>query len=760
MRGREGTAARSDGPRGDGPHAVCQGGGECGYTLGAMRRPSTRICSPLLALALCLGCKPTKDPLAPTDNTTDGTTGGQGGGQTMAPLAKVTRAVELFSPRTLVVVESAGPARVAEILGRDQLVARFPDEHRDLVEGMVREIGIDALDPKALASIGVDIEGRIGVAVLSAKPFTWAFYWSVSDPGKFRKHVVDRLRAKGQEVSTVPMSGAELLRVDGMRAGLVLRGPVAVFVGQDGEVKGDPALEVATADPYASLANDRGYRKATGGVAPGDGSIFANVGLLWALARPEEGELPPPVSNWAKDELEQAKARGDSKERIAELEAQAREMDASEKRWADRRKAERELGEWIIGRTGLSMWSGMAKPGGIFAVGKLEIDPESGPSKLMRNRAGAPALAKALARDPAIMITGALEPGEVTGFLDLALRSQGASWNEAIDEVKKTVGVDLETEVRPLFTGAGGFAATIDGEFTGDRKIDRKLPGLAIDLEVADATKARAMLDKVAVSLEAERVKRKDKTFALRRDKRGGWVMDFPEWRPLYVSVAGHHLVASSDPDLAGRIATGKEGPGGRKRASALAAASLPGSAFSGLLDVAAFGMFTMVGTSEFAFAETMVAESPDDAKVPKSKAHKAKLAELAKAQTTLNAERAVHQLEENKAIIAMFEPWGALAGSITEDGSGLLARGGLFLEQNNGLSGALLDSLVAFKAMQTRRDTPPTHSTFAEVDRLRAEAEEIRRRDVDAWRVKHNKGKPHSVPIPEVGVAQPEPMR
>lgn len=709
-----------------------------------MRLPSPRISALLFALALA--CKPSNG-LSTDPTSNDGKTPTGRGGDKVEPLAPVTRAVELFSPRTLLVAETAGPARIAEILGRDALVARFPEEHREIIEDIVREVGIDALDPKALASVGVDVNGRIGVAVLSAKPLTFAFYWSMSDPGKFRRFVVDRLRAKGQDVATVPMSGAELVRVDGMRAGLVLRGSVAVFVGQDGEVKGDPALEVATANPHASLANDRGYRKATGGVAPGDGSLFANVGLLWALSRPDEEGPPPAVSNWARDELAQAKARGETKERIAELEKQAADMDESEKHWAARRKAERDLAEWFLGRTGLTMWAGSAKPGGIVVEGKLEIDPEAGPSKLARNRAGAPVLAKALARDPAIMITGALEPGEVVGFLDLALQAQGASWAQAIAETKEKFGVDLETEVRPLFTGAGGFAGTIDGVFTGDSKADRKLPGIAVDLEVSDAAKAKALLDKLATNVEAERKKRKEKDFSIRRDKRGGWVIDIVEWRPLYVSVAGHHFVASSDPDLAGRIASGAEGSGGSKRASALAAASLPGSAFSAMLDVSAFGMFTMVGT-RMSF-ESAMAEDFESAKVPKSKAHKAKLAQLDKANKKLEAERLALQADENKAMLAIFEPWGAFAGSITEESTGMLARGGLFLSKNNGIAGALLESLVAVKAISARRDALPPEKSFADVQRLREEADQIRRRDIDAWNAKHNKGK--SVAVPEV---------
>jgi hypothetical protein len=721
-----------------------------------MRRPSSRVTAPLLALALALpmsaGCRTQAGALAPDAPATGGTTGG-GKGPAMEPLAPVTRAVELFSARTLVVVESAGPARVAEVLGRDALVARFPDEHREIVAETVRELGVDALDPKALAAIGVDTNGRMGVAVLSAKPFTWAFYWSVTDAGKFRKHVVDRLRAGGQDVATVPMAGAELVRIDGMRTGLVLRGSIAVLVGQDGEVKGDPALEIATADPYNSLASDRGYRKATGGVAPGDGSVFANVGLLWSLMRPEgEEAAPQPASNWARDELAQAKARGDSKERIAELEQQARDVDLAEKGWADRRRAEQELAEWFLGRMGLMMWSGMAKPGGLVAVGKLEIDPDAGPSKVLRNRAGTPVLAKALARDPAVLVTGAMEPGELLGIFELLLRADGTSWTEAVAEVKKIAGVDLDAEVRPLFTGAAGFAATIDGTFTGTAA-DGKLLGIAIDLEVSDATKARALLDKVATNAEAERKKKKDTSFSLRRDKRGGWIIDIREWRPVFVSIAGHHLVASTDAELGDRIARGVEGPGPRTRGSALAAASLQGSAFSAMLDIGALGLVTMVRAVDFDFSSASV-ESPEDAKVPKSKAYKAKLAEVDKAQKAFNDRRAAVRVEEIKATAAVFEPWGALAGSVTEDPSGMVVRGGLFLARNEGVAGALLDCLVAVKAMTSRRDNGPAMGGFEELQQLQNEAAEIRRKDIEAWHKKRGT-KPTSVAIPEVQPAE-----
>ncbi len=698
-----------------------------------------------IALSLTLGCKPDRGPVAPDGG---GTNAGVGGGDAMTPLAPIKRAVDILPPDTLMVMDVAGPTRLAEIVGRDALVKQFPKEYGDLVREMSREAGADLLDPKELTRLGVDTGGRMGVAIIGVQPFVLGFYWTVSDAARFRQYVVDQLARQNKAVVSVPMSGAELLRIDGTRAAIVLRGPVAMFVIQDGgESKGDPALRIATADPNLALGNDKHYRKATGALAPADWSTYIDVGTLWALASDEKKEEV--ASNWARDELAKARKEGAAPERIAELERQAAEMDEHERTWKKRRDAEKALIEKLIGSAGRSVWSVSAKPGGLVGEGQLELGADSIPMKTVRNHPSSPALPKALSGRPVVLMTAATDPAELVSTFDLFLQSEGASWAEATTEVKKELGLDLDGELRPLLTGTAGFAATFDGKLTGTEK-DREKIGMAIDVELADAAKASALLDRVGKRVGEELKKKKSKEFTIRKDKGGAWVLTFPKWRAVYVSVAGHHLVASTDAGLAKRLAEGKPGDANEHtQSSALAAASLSGAAFGGLVDAELFGWLMFGFSSGFPMSASAMA--PGEEQVPQSKQYKAKLREVEKARANVEKAQQAEQAQQAQAFLGVTAPWGAFAGNVTEQSTGMLARGGLFVRSKGGIAGAIMESLLAVKALSDRQPTPDLTNAFDELQRKDQELSAIRQRDVDAWRAKHpDKTMVPVAPVPE----------
>jgi len=688
-----------------------------------------------IAVSLMLSCKPGRGPVAPDGG---GGSGGAltGGGDAMTPLAPITRAVEVLPPDTLMVMDIAGPARLAEIIGRDALVKQFPKEHAEIVGELSRGAGADLLDPKELTRIGVDTGGRMGVAIIGVDPFVVGFYWTLSDPGRFRQFAVESIKRQGLEIVSVPMSGAEVLRLDGQKVGLVLRGPLAMFVLQDGGgPKGDPALRIATADPNLALGNDKKYRKATGGLAPADWTTYIDVGRLWQLAGEKDAKTES--SNWARDELAKARKESATPERIAELERQAAEMDEFERTWKKRRDAQKALIEKLIGSAGRSVWSVSAKPGGLVGEGQLELGAEAIPMKAVRNHPGSPALPKALSGRPIVMLTAASDPAELIGLLDLFLQTEGASWAEANTELKKEIGLDLDAELRPLLTGTAGIAVTLDGKLTGTDK-DRNSIGMALDVELADAAKATALLERIGTRAIAELKKRKSKEFTLRKDKGGAWVMTFPKWRTVHVSVAGHHLVASTDPGLAKRLGGGTAGDvGEHTQSSALAAASLSGAAFGGLVDAELFGML-MFGFSSSDFPMSFSVEAPGDEKVPKSKQYKAKLREVDKARAQVDKARLAQQEKTSEGFRAVSAPWGAFAGNVTKQSTGMLVRGGLFVRSKGGIAGAIMESMIAVKALSDRKPDEEMSQAFDELGRKDSELQEIRRKDIDAWRAKH----------------------
>ncbi|MBL8942575.1 MAG: hypothetical protein JNK45_05480 [Myxococcales bacterium] len=708
-----------------------------------LRRPTAL----LAALLLTMSCKPGGAPVAPDGGgaATDGA--GVGGGDLMAPLAPITRAAELLPANTMMLMDVAGPTRIAEILGRDALVQQFPKEYGEIVREMTKETGVDLLDPKELTGIGVDVKGRMGVAVIGVQPFTVGLYWSLSDAGRFRQFAVEMLRRQQKEIISVPMSGAELLRLDGMRAALILRGPLAMVVVRDGpEAKDDLALKIATSDPNLSLANDRAFRKATGALAPADWTTYLDAGAMWSRVRSAEEEKPE-SGNWAREELKTAKANGATPERIAELEQQAKDIDASEKQWADRRKAERDLVEKIVGESGHMVWTVSSKPGGLVGEGQLELGADGMVMKVLRNHPGTPALPKALSGRPIAMFTGATDVPELIALTDLFLRTEGTSWAELGAEVKKDFELDVDADLKPLLTGTGGAAVTLDGKLTTLGPDLAKQIGMAIDVELADAAKATALLDRVGKRMVAEIRRRKSTDVAVKRDaKSGAWIVSVAKWRNVYVQVAGHHLVVSTDPALAKRITSGAAGDAaGQTPSAALAAASLPDAAFGGLLDMELLMLVTM-GRSSFDGPFSAMAEDSESAKVPKSKAYKAKQRELDRARADLKKARDAQAEKEATAMASAFSPWGAIGGNVTEQAQGLLARGGLFVRSKGGIAGALLESLTAVKAMEERRSSDAFMAELDRVQRLETELANIRAADVAAWRAKH--GGPKVEPI------------
>jgi hypothetical protein len=709
-----------------------------------LRRPTALLGA---ALLLTMSCKPAAGPVAPDGGGTTGGGAGVGGGDLMAPLAPVTRAAELLPANTMMLMDVAGPTRIAEIVGRDALVKQFPKEYRDMARELTRDAGVDLLDPAELTGIGVDVKGRMGVAVIGVQPFTVALYWSVSDAGRFRQFAVEMLRRQQKEVISVPMSGAELLRLDGMRTAMVLRGPLAMIVVRDGpEAQDDLALKIATADPNLSLANDRAFRKATGALAPADWTTYLDAGAMWSRVRAAD-EKPPEAPNWAREELKTARANGATPERIAELEQQAKDIDASEKQWADRRRAERDLVEKVVGESGHMVWTISSKPGGLVGEGQLELGAEGLVMKVLRNHAGTPVLPKALSGRPIAMFTGAMDVPELIGLADLFLRTEGTSWAELGADVKKNLEVDVDAELKPLLTGTGGAAVTLDGKLSSLGSDVAKQIGMAIDLELADAAKARALLDRVGKRMIAEIRRQKSTDVAVKRDaKSGAWVVSITKWRNVYVQVAGDHLVVSSDPDLAKRITSGAPGgAAGQTPSAALAAASLPGAAFGGLLDMELLMLVTM-GRASFESSVSVMAEDSESEKVPKSKAYKAKLREVERARADLKKARDAQSEKEATAMASAFSPWGAIGGNVTEQTQGLLARGGLFVRSKGGIAGALLESLTAVKAMSERNSSDALMREFDRVQQLEAQLAEIRAADVAAWRAKH--GGPKVEPI------------
>ena len=197
-------------------------------------------------------------------------------------------------------------------------------------------------------------------------------------------------------------------------------------------------------------------------------------------------------------------------------------------------------------------------------------------------------------------------------------------------------------------------------------------------------------------------------------------------------------------------MATGTAGTTATSSPSAaLAAASLPGAAFGGLVDIELVSLFGFGLRSKFAAAS--ISRDDETAKVPQSKAYKAKLRELERAQAEVTRLQDLENAAEVAAWTDAVAPWGAFAGNVTEQGPGMLVRGGLFVRAKGGFAGALFSSLVAVKALSERRPAEALSNAFETVQKRSEELAEIRSRDVAAWRARHPGDKGSSAIVPAV---------
>jgi hypothetical protein len=679
-----------------------------------------------LALAGALACKPDK-PVSPDGKGGDGKGDGS---RPMTDIAPVARIAEMLPPGAPLVWEMAGVDRVAEVIDRDGLVRKFEPQYRKLADEMVRETGRDFLDPKTLADMGIDTKGRMGFAVLSMQPMGVAAFATVKDKGRFRAALYEIAKRTGVEIVSTPLGHAEILRTPDKGPAIVIREPFVAFVfAGGGDGKDDPAFALATMDPHMSLAASKGFKKATGGLAPSDAMFFLDgASLSRNVLGAMGGNEPPPVSqNWAREELAKARRDNAPPQRIKELEAQAQSIDEDNARWARRRQGERVAFEQLMSGLSTSVWTGDAKPTSIVGQGTTTFAADSPILLSFENAAGSPPLARALDGQPLLMLNGKANVEQFLKVVDLLAMADGTSWAAMSKEIAEETGIDPDKDLRSLVTGQVGFAIVRDGDSEAT-EVDAKDIGAALHVEVHDPKGAREVLAKAAKALVG-----KDGVNV--RKAGDGWVADVPKWRKVYIDIQGPHLVIATDPKLVARVAGGKAGTI-VKRADkpALAAASLQDSAASVLFDPDM--SFLFFGIRKFDIAMSSSVESPEDAKVPKSRTWKAKQREI----EAVDKKIAKAQEERSKAEIGAFRsvirPWGSFGASARREGNAIVVQGGWFVRAES-IAVALSNSLDAVRKLDERREDDGTTKLFDERSKLQGQLDEIRRADLEKFRAR-----------------------
>ncbi len=685
-----------------------------------MNPPARRRCA--LAVSLCLGavpgCRPQAKPVGPS-STAGGGRDTPGGGSTAQPaVAPITKVTEMLPPSTVMFVDLAAPTRVAEVIGRDALVTEFAKEYAQIAGEASVRLGADPFDPKQLPQFGIDPNGRFGFAILSISPLTGLVWFTIADKGRLRGKVYEIARQNKVEVVSIPMAGAEVLRPKGESSAFVLREPFAAFVFVEGQPEGDVALALASTDPLRSLASDRGFRKATGASAPADALAYLDAKSL-VDAIPAQQEMAQ--RNWARDDLMAARARGESAERLAQLEADAKRIDEDDARWQRRRRGERALLERLLGGISDGVWTASVKPQSVVFDGRATLEPGSLPLAVLRNRRSEPLLPRALGTRPLWLMTGSFNTDEMVAFADLVAQADGTSWTEIVAEVVKETGIDLERDLRPILTGDAGFAVTLDRTPSVRDPEPARALGVAIDVELKDPSQASEVLAR-AGKLVAARVKAQGKAadVAIKPDRKG-WIVDVKEWRKLHIGVWGNHFVVSTDADLGRRLEAGKSGDA-KVPSGVLAAVGQPGSAFSALLDLEV-SLWLLLGRSSSSPAVATTGS-------PGSKKSK-KLVKAEREVARIDAKIAEHMRKRDDAqaekLRDAMRPWGIIAGNIRTEGESMVGQGGWFLRDPGGIASALRTSFTAARALAQSHEDPELSKLFEQHRVAQQRVEEAR---------------------------------
>ncbi len=627
--------------------------------------------------------------------------------------------LEMLPADTMAVLEGKGLRRLAEVIGRDQLAVSLETVYGFAAQAMVQVFGYDILVPANMEAIGVDPDGSVGVGLLDIDRESFVAWATLADRGKFRDTVIASAARNNVELVTVPMGSAEMFVDKYSRLGVVLRDDVAMLVmsrpTKEGEV--DYVRLMATVAPSQSLAASSKFKKATLGYAGQDALAFADVA---ALAQQAFSTKPPNMVSSASSQLQSARQSGAPAKEIQELEQRVAQDQAENDRWQARWKARADLRRHVFGGLSAIAMRFDVKRSGVMVESRAVLSEDEFPSSLLRNATGPAPLPGALSGRPMFLVAGTLDVDAFVDLVDRVLRGDGESWSVAVEGVRKELGVDLQADVRPLLTGQGGFAATLDGppEFASSRGAPKTL-GVSMHAQVRDGAKARALLATAASSFELDGVRpRKGRS-------PGVWEIAVPDWRTVHVGVFGDQFVVSTDAKFGARLQAGQAGDGLKATASSGAGTvlTLPDRSAVFGLDVGLVAAFTFLGMDN---------SMGLDVREPsvKSRAYRRKRRELQKVTediARLRSERANRML---RSWLRVVEPIGFTAVVARRAPDGLVAEGGQFVRAKSvadALEQVVLGGLE-LEAERTRSDD--MDALWQKYHQLERELSEIREQD------------------------------
>jgi len=553
----------------------------------------------------------------------------------------------------LFAVVVANPGALVELAGFDKLKDKYARYYLEGVKESLDITGRNVLDPAQMPEIGIDISRPALFAYTDYEGDAGAFIVSLSDGEKFKGFLRSVGTRRAKKLVEFREGDAEIIHPErDTDLCFVLRGNHLLFVfsGRSDEAGLAQARRLAALDTSASMAESKELREALERLAFGhEAAIYGNIPALIEEENKDQVRRMGEFRGYAAEQLKRLKAEKADPELLKEMEKRATEELEQHERFKKSLAREAKFWNALFGGISGAVAGGNFADGAFLAKGVALLGKENFLGRLIKPAAGAPVMPPMLDEPPVYLLEGTIDVPAVLGLLREHLRNEDGS-DPVAQMLQALVGIDLESDLLPLLAGRLAFAFTADPEAIreGESEFVMGLGGTLL-LAISDEARGRGLLDKLGKTPLFSSLGGWD-------DKLSAWVVAVPEWRKLYVGIAGGYLSISTDSGFLARItAPGKNPPAGVKDAAGQAMLSMPETSVLWLMNPA---VFAYVFAARFDY-DMGAYETKDDSPAPRSEAYKKAAEEFKKLQKQTAAMRRDFNAAEQRLVKAIMDRFG-----------------------------------------------------------------------------------------------------
>lgn len=582
---------------------------------------------------------------------------------------------------TYVVGVVSNPLDIIMRVGWEKLTKKHAALYEKGVAEVTQELGYNLLSPEGLKEIGLDLSKPVGFAWFSGKDESFALFGTMANADKFKSAVYSIAGRVREKLEPRMLGDALVLTPKNDTEGcLILKGDTVIFSFSDrGDEKGlELATRLSSMQEKDSLYADETFKKFTADLKYGkDAAVYVNFGAIMkeVTGLIEGGNAVS--ENYAAKELKRLQDEKADPEMIKEWEQRAKEEEEWQKKYEKRRQAEKELMAMLLDPMSTTAIGLELAGAAIKLKAFTALKPDSLYRKLSRNTEGTSVLAKSLSGKPMYFGHGTIDIPAYLEIVEKVIATEGATMDEAFAMAKGMAGIDIREEVLPLLSGEFGFAVTgvLDQAAEEPDAFFKQIGGTVL-LGIADAGKTMTLLGRlVDLAFVAP--------FIQKNDAVGGYTVNVPDWRAVYVGCVNNYLVASTDLDFFARLKEGKEGDFIANAGPELKQVLLSeDNAAWWTMDMALFSTVFIRGKS-MDWDENAVAREADE-EIPYSEEYRKIEKELEEARGQAKKLRREVQEKEDKLIYSIVNRIGTTAavGRFTEEG--MVAYGGQFFNDES----------------------------------------------------------------------------